>query len=339
MDEVETGHASAPGRVTLLGEHTDYNEGRALAIATPQRTSVTAAHGPKDSVEVVSSDLGTAATSLASPSGPPFVRIAAALARAAGTPGVRLSVSSELPIGAGLSSSAAYAVATALALGVSGDPVSVATACQSAERAAGSDVGLLDQLVVLLASRGAVVDLDFYGPTWTSIALPDAIGLTVVDSGERRTIARSAYRSRRDECEDAARVLGPLGRATRDGLASIDDPVLRRRARHVVSECERVLAAREALAREDLDAFGRLVDASHASLRDDFDASTPHVETARDQLRGMPGVVGVRLTGAGFGGALLVVHDPGVPIGLTGHWSSRLVASDGATVNSSRTPR
>lgn len=333
------GQASSPGRVTLLGEHTDYNDGRALAIATSQRTTVTATLGTRACVEVVSSNLGTATTRLAAPSGPPFVQIAAALARAAGAPGVRLEVSSDLPIGAGLSSSAAYAVAAALALGVTGDALSVARACQAAELAAGSDVGLLDQLAVLLAIRGTAIDLDFRGPTWTSIALPDAIGLSVVDSGERRTIAGSAYRTRRAECEAAARLIGPLGRATRDALASINDPVLRRRAHHVVTECERVVAAREVLLGEDAAGFGDLVDASHASLRDDFEASTPLVEAARDQLRGTPGVLGVRLTGAGFGGALLVVHDPGISIALAGHWSSRLVAAAGASVSSWTTPR
>ena len=334
-----TGRASSPGRVTLLGEHTDYNEGCALAIATPQRTTVVATPGPLGEVEVKSSDVGTATTSLAESSGPPHLRIAAALARAAGVPGVRLSVSSDLPIGAGLSSSAAYAVATALALGLSGDPVMVAKACQAAERDAGSDIGLLDQLVVLLASRGAVVDLDFVGPTWTSIELPDAIGLSIVDSGERRTIAGSGYRTRRKECDAAARVIGPLGRATRDGLGSIDDPVLRRRARHVISECERVVAARGALSDADLSAFGELVDAGHVSLRDDFEASTSLVEAVRDELRGMPGVVGVRLTGAGFGGALLVVHEPGASVALSDRWSSRLYASDGASVSSSPSTR
>jgi galactokinase len=341
MQVDELGRASSPGRVTLLGEHTDYNAGRALAVATTQRTTVTALSGPRGVVEVVSEELGAATTTLAAPSGPPFVRIAAALAIAASAPGVRLSVSSDLPIGAGLSSSAAYAVAVALALalGVAGDPLSVAAACQAAECAAGSDVGLLDQLTVLLATSGSAIDLDFSGPSWTSIALPDAVGLSVVDSGERRTIAGSAYRTRREECEAAARVLGPLGRASPAALASVEDPLLRRRARHVVFECERVQAGREALLRADLAGFGDLVDASHASLRDDFDASTPAVEAARDQLRGMRGVVGVRLTGAGFGGALLVVHDPAVTVALAGHWSSPLVAGAGAEVSQTPTAR
>jgi galactokinase len=333
------GRASSPGRVTLLGEHTDYNAGRALAVATTQRTTVSAWTGPRGSVEVVSEDLGTATTTLAAPSGPPFARIAADLARAASAPGVRLEVSSDLPIGAGLSSSAAYAVAVALALGVPGDPLSIATACQAAERAAGSDVGLLDQLTVLLVTRGEAIELDFGGPSWTSIALSHAIGLSVVDSGERRTITGSAYRTRREECEAAARVLGPLGLTSRAALGALDDPVLRRRARHVVAECERVQAAEEALRRADLAAFGALVDASHLSLRDDFDASTPAVEAARDQLRGMRGVVGVRLTGAGFGGALLVVHDPEATIALPGHWSSSLVGAEGARVSQPPTAR
>jgi galactokinase len=332
-DEQVARQASAPGRVTLLGEHTDYNEGCALAIATSQRTTVRATAAASGTVEVASSELGEAATTLAAPSGPPHLLLAVALATAMGSSGVRLEVDSELPLGAGLSSSAAYAVATALALGMTGDPVRLATACQVAERAAGSDVGLLDQLAVLLASRGCVVDLDFVGPTWTLIHLPGSIGLTVVDSGERRTIPGSAYRTRREECEAAANVVGPLGRATRDSLASIHDPVLVQRARHVISECERVVEARGALARADLRELGALVDAGHASLRDDFEASTPLVEAARDQLRRAPGVAGVRLTGAGFGGALLVVHDPDAAVALEGHWSSRLEAADGAAVS------
>jgi galactokinase len=250
-----------------------------------------------------------------------------------GSTGVHLSVSSDLPIGAGLSSSAAYAVACALALGLSGDPVTVATTCQAAEREAGSDVGLLDQLVVLLARAHEAVVIEFAEPTWDAIPVPRAIALSVVDSGERRTVAASAYRARRAECESAARVLGPLGRASRAELAGLTDPVLRRRARHVISECERVAAALEALRGSDLAGFGSLVDAGHESLRDDFDASTPVVEAARRELRGLPGVVGVRLTGAGFGGALLVVHEPGADVALAGRWSSQLVPSGGAIVS------
>jgi len=339
MPGVTTGRASSPGRVTILGEHTDYNEGCALAVATAQRTAVVASAAAAGVVEVVSSGLGEAATALAAPSGPAHLLLAAELVRAAGWPGAHLVVRSDLPIGAGLSSSAAYAVAIALALGMAPDPLSVAVACQAAERAIGSDVGLLDQLAVLLARQGAVVDLDFRGPTWSSIDLPQAIGLSVVDSGERRAIAGSAYRTRRAECQAAASAIGPLGRAGRDGLGSIHDLVLQRRARHVITECERVVAARDAIRRADLDGLGALVDAGHASLRDDFEASTTLVEAARDHLRRMPGVTGVRLTGAGFGGALLVVHDPDVTVVLEGRWSSRLVASDGASVSSSPTVR
>jgi galactokinase len=339
VTETEPGLASSPGRVTLLGEHTDYNGGCALGVATEQRTTVHATTARHGVLEVTSSALGSASTTLARPTGPPHLLLAASLARAAGVTAARLEVRSELPIGAGLSSSAAYAVATALALGMTGDPVTLARACQAAERAAGSDVGLLDQMVVLVARRGEIVDLDFIGPTATSMALPSSIGLSVVDSGERRTVAASAYKARREECKAAARVLGPLGRATRGQLTALDDPQLRRRARHVVAECERVDRARRALAAGDLVSFGVLVDEGHASLRDDFEASTPRVEAIRDVLRALPGVVGVRLTGAGFGGALLVVHEPDAAVALDGHWSSRLVPSDGASVSSTPTPR
>lgn len=336
MPPIGRSRADAPGRVTILGEHTDYNEGRSLGIATAQRTVVLAAPLAPGTVEVTSTSCGTASSSVAAPSGPAFVVLAAMLARTAGVDGVRLTVDGDLPVGAGLSSSASYAVGVALALGIKGTPLEVARVCQAAERATGSDVGLLDQLVILGAREGAVVELDFRGPTVGTFPLDDAIGLSVVDSGERRSVATSPYATRRAECAAAASAIGPLGRASLGDLDLLGDPVLVRRARHVVGECARVDVARAALADGDLTTLGRLLDEGHASLRDDFEASTPKVEAARHLLAGLPGVAGVRLTGAGFGGCLLVAHDPGADVTLPGRWSTRLVASAGAAVSDVR---
>ena len=325
--------ARAPGRVTILGEHTDYNEGRSLGIATTQGTVVLAEAGRPDTVEVTSSSLGTASCPVSRPDGPGFVVLAAALAGLAGVDAVRLDVSGDLPVGAGVSSSASYAVAVALALGLEGTVLEVARACQAAERSTGSDVGLLDPLVILAAREGSVVGLDFAGPTVDTFALHPAIGLSVVDSGERRSVSASAYATRRAECTAAAASIGPLGRARRRDLDRLTDPVLRRRARHVVTECDRVDVARGALHAGDLATLGRLLDEGHVSLRDDFEVSTPQVEAVRDRLAAHAGVVGVRLCGAGFGGCLVVAHDPGVEVAVPGAWASRLVGAGGASVS------
>lgn len=328
--------ASAPGRVTLLGEHTDYNAGSALAIATSERTEARASTTDDRVVEVRSTSLGTASCALdATGDAPAFVLLAASLARFAGVRGARIEVDGNLPIAAGLASSASYAVALALALGLSGTPVDLARTCQVAERTAGSDVGMLDQLAVITARPNRFVELDFATDVTSTCPLGEAIALTAVDSGVRRTVASTAYAQRRDECARAAAELGPLGAASPDDVASLRDEVLRRRARHVVTECARVRAARVLLESGDLLGFGAFVDEGHASLRDDFEVSTPVVEAARDALRAQRGVAGVRLTGAGFGGCLLVVHDPGTRVVADPRWSTALPGGAGPSVSRS----
>jgi galactokinase len=328
--------ASAPGRVTLIGEHTDYNAGCALAVATPQRTTAHSTMTDDGIVDVRSAALGNASCALEATGGAPFVILAAALTRAAGWRGARIDVDGDLPVGAGLASSASYAVAIALSLGMPDDPFELARACQAAERRAGSDVGLLDQLSILAARPGQVVDLDFAGPTTTTFPLADAIGLTAVDSGVRRLVSSSQYAARRAQCVEAANELGPLGGVTVGELASLTDPIIRRRARHVVTECARVRAARLLLHDGDLEGFGAVLDEGHASMRDDFETSAPRVEQLRDVLRAEDGVVGVRLTGAGFGGCLLVAHTPDFAVTSDGQWCTRLVGGPGAAVSSMR---
>lgn len=337
MSLVRHAVAHAPGRVTILGEHTDYNEGRSLAIATPQRTVVAVEPGVAGRLRIDSEALGSTSGAIGATAGPSQLVLAAALAREVGCDGASLRVTGDLPVGAGLSSSAAYAVAVALALGVGGGPLAIARSCQAAERAAGSDVGLLDQLAILTARDGAVVLLDFASLEVATVPLPPAIGLSAVDSGERRAVATTAYATRRAECEAAAARLGtPLGAATVGDLDRLVDEPLHRRARHVVTECARVDAGREAIAAGDVVGLGRLLDEGHESLRDDFETSTRGVEAARDALRALDGVLGVRLCGAGFGGCLVVAHDPAWSPSLPGRWSARLVGAAGASLSSSR---
>jgi len=325
--------ASSPGRVTILGEHTDYNGGVALGVATAERTTVDLVRRADGRVEVRSAALGVASGPLAATSGTAFLRLATALVRAACMDGATLLVGGDLPIGAGMSSSAAYAVATALALGIKGSALEIATTCRAAEAVSGSDVGLLDQLVVLHATRGTVVDLDFESGAVSTFALSDAVALSVVDTGERREVAGSAYAQRRAECARASAAVGTLGQATAADVARITEPVARRRARHVVTECARVVQGREALRTGDLAALGALLDEGHTSLRNDFEVTTPRVEAVRDEVLLTPGVAGARLVGAGFGGCLVVAHDPAVDLRDRGLPSRRLLPGPGASVS------
>jgi galactokinase len=222
---------------------------------------------------------------------PPWARyIAGVVAVVRPTVGGRGSVSTTLPIGAGLSSSAALEVATALALGFDGSVVELALACQRAEHlASGVPSGVMDQL----ASAGGLPDhallIDCATLEITPVPVPTSCDIVVIHSGTSRALAGSAYAQRRAELEAG-------------------DP---RRVRHVATENDRVLAFASAFRDGDLAAAGRLMVESHASLRDDFDVSTPGLDALVTRLCAMPGVHGARLTGAGFGGCVVALTDPG----------------------------
>jgi galactokinase len=244
------------------------------------------------------------------------------------TTGFTGEVRSDLPLGAGLASSAALEVAVALALGVDGDPVEVALACQRAEQAAtGVPCGVMDQLAATAAVAGCALLLDCASLDFTALPLPDGVEVVVVHSGERRSLAVTAYAERRRQCEAAAAEVGPLRSATPDDVEALADPVLRRRARHVVTENARVTAFAAALVAGDLVTAGRTMGDSHASLRDDFEVSTPLLDELVERLTATPGVYGARLTGAGFGGCVVALAAPGSPVQ---GW--RLRAVGGATV-------
>jgi galactokinase len=273
MTEPGLAEAFAPGRVNLIGEHTDYNRGLALAFAVPMGVTVTAV-------------CGTAVTDGV----PPLVQGAFAELRRAGVsvPDASVAIAADLPAGVGLSSSAAVCVATVLALvelaGVRPPPaLELAQLCQRIEHSLGVQSGLLDQLAVLLGRPGEATLIDF--ATFETRQVPvDLCGgrLALLDSGERRDLASSGYNQRRAEC--------------RAGLAP--------RMRHVDSENARVLAFADAMG--DPVTLGRLLNESHASLRDDFEVSTPAVEaTVRAALRA--GAFGARIMGGGFGGSVLAL--------------------------------
>jgi galactokinase len=317
--------AFAPGRANLIGEHTDYNEGLCLPFAVELGVTVTAKL--RDGAEVVSADLA---------GDDPYLRGALAELRRAGVdvPGCTVEVSSDLPREAGLSSSAALCVALVLALAAAAgeeppEPVELARMCSRIESEwTGAETGLLDQLASLLGEEGHALRLDMR--SLEAERVPLELGghfLAVLDSGAGRNLAESGYNERRDDCRRAAEALGVESlRDARDG-GGLPDP-LDRRVRHVISENERVDAAVAALGAGDLTGLGELLDASHASLRDDYEVSVPEVERAVDACK-EAGALGARIMGGGFGGSVLALFPPaaGPPDGAI-----RVSAGPGARV-------
>jgi galactokinase len=310
----------APGRVNLIGDHTDYHEGFVLPLAI-DRACVVAARPQEDgrvtvhSVELRSDGpVDVAADGSDAPGGvePPWGRYVAgvvrALADAGRAPvGVDAAVSSTVPVGAGLSSSAALEVAAALALADAGGltipATNLARACQRGEQlATGAPSGVMDQLVSLLGRADHALLIDCRTLAAEPIPLPDGLAVLVVHSGLPRTLAGTAYASRR---ADGERVAARLGVATLRE-ATLDDVRDEPRARHVVTENERVLEFADALRDGDTATLGSLLRASHASLRDDYEVSTPELDLAVNLLV-EHGAIGARLTGAGFGGCVVAL--------------------------------
>ena len=327
--------ARAPGRVNLIGDHTDYTGGFVLPMAVDRETTVELVRGG-DAVELSSDQedepvvvgLDVDDPSALSPEWARYVGGVVAAVRP--SVGGRGKVATTVPVGAGLSSSAALEVALALALGFEGSPLDLALACQRAEHlATGTGTGIMDQLASAAGRAGHALLVDCRSLEVTPVPLPppEDVEVVVVDSHQRRRVSASAYEERRADCEAAAAIIGPLRDATVAAVDALPDPRLRRRARHVVTENARVLAAVETLRAGDVAAAGRLMHASHVSLRDDFEVSTPELDGLVDRLTATPGVYGARLTGAGFGGSVVALAAPGTP---AQGWRVRAVA--GATV-------
>jgi galactokinase len=309
--------ASAPGRVNLLGEHTDYNDGFVLPTAIPQHTTVCLGFSPNDKYHVYSAELEEWVDLANTESTPEdfsrYVWGCIQVLEQAGhsVPPLNIFVTSSVPIGSGLSSSAALEVAmlrglrSLLQLEV--DDVAIAQLGQQAEiRYAGVQCGILDQMASSLADTEHLLFLDTRTLDRKLVPLPSETEILVIDSGIPRTLAGSGYNQRRAECEEAARRLGV--KALRDitdpqAVADLPEP-LRRRARHVITENNRVL---EAIQGVSASRFGELMNASHASLRDDYEVSVAGLDHLVDLLQQQSDVFGARLTGAGFGGACVAL--------------------------------
>ncbi|HEX2234282.1 MAG TPA: galactokinase family protein, partial [Thermoleophilaceae bacterium] len=323
--------AHGPGRVNVIGEHTDYNDGLCLPFAIGRGVTVTGEPLFGWRIEAVAADIGEEDSFeprgiMPKPGWRAFVRGVAAELQAAGSPlrGTRLEIAGDLPRGAGLGSSAAMCVALALTL-LGREPPDrreLARLCSQVERRwAGADTGLLDQLAVLLAEADHALRLDLRDLSATPV--PVELGdwtLAVLDSGAGREHSASGYNERRAECRAACDQLGlpSLRSAAAEDVARLPAP-LDARVRHVVSENGRVEEAVSALQTGDLEWLGRLLDASHASLREDYEVSTPEVERAVEACR-EAGAAGARVMGGGFGGSVLALYPPGaepVPGSLT----------------------
>jgi galactokinase len=310
--------ARAPGRVTLIGDHTDYNEGLSLPMALDLETRVTFTPDPNSFLIGLHSDQSP--TSWEIPLGHPAAvpagaQLAAALLSLANPPsGGTVTVTSTVPVGAGLSSSAAFSVALLMALGAADDPLTMARLCQSAEASAGSHVGLLDPLAIVAAEEGHALHIDFATLEMRPVALPATARFVVVHSGVSRRLHASPYATRRAECEQAANHIGrPLGRCDLGDLSALTEPVLRRRARHVITECARVREVERLLARGNLTGVGAVMTEGHRSLAEDYRVSVPAVDELVDQLARLPGVYGARMSGGGFGGCVIALCEEGSP--------------------------
>jgi galactokinase len=316
--------ARAPGRVNLIGEHTDYNGGDVLPTALPQETTVALARRADGTVRV-HTQLGDATVAFAlgeeravgawSDYVQGCTRALAHAGHAIG--GFDAAIASTLPAGSGLSSSAALTVALlralreAYALGL--DDVALARLAHTAESEfVGARVGPMDQMVVSVGSVGSAVFLHTRTLAWEAVALPASADLVVVDSGVRHTLAAGGgYAARRAECARAAALLATtdlcaLGPEALGRIAALPAP-LDRRVRHVVTEHARVARAVAAMRADDVETLGQLFLASHASQRDDYQVSVPETDCLVELSWSDADVFGARLTGGGFGGAVVIL--------------------------------
>jgi galactokinase len=317
--------ARAPARANLLGEHTDYNDGFVLPTPLPYVTTVAVGPGPAGMIEAHAARFNETKTRPldAPPAGDWLdyvlgcVRVA--IQEGAVVEGVRVTIDSDVPMGAGISSSAALEVATLRALrdwlGLDLDDVQVAKLGQRAESGyVGMPCGIMDQMVSSLGTPGQALFLDTRSLEHRLLPLPASHALAVVHSGVAHRLTDGGYRQRRSECEAAAAALNvkslrDLDVADLPAIAALPEP-LNRRARHVVTENRRVLEGVVALERADAAAFGRLMVESHASQRDDYSVSLPEIDALVDTAL-KHGAIGARLTGGGFGGCIIaLVEDP-----------------------------
>lgn len=331
----------APGRVNLMGAHLDYNGGPVLPLAVDRGTGVLARRARGRELVLASETVpgvvrfeldGLPEAARGHWSDYPLGVVRALLGEGRAAVGLELLYHGDLPVGAGLASSASLCLATAHAcdalweLGLTSRE-RIRAALASERDFVGLPCGILDPTAIELARRGEVLSLDCGSGEYRYLPFDDAtLSISVADSGVRRELVSGAYGERVGECRRVLRALQAsrpgllhLCEATEEELERIAGtlaPAELRRARHVLSEVDRTRAAREALRSGRGEELGELLSRTHASLRDDFEVSCPELDALVEEAVRAPGVLGARLVGAGFGGCVLVLHEPGVEAGL-----------------------
>jgi galactokinase len=313
-----------PGRVNLIGDHTDYTGGLALPMAIDRWTVLTGRRSGHRIELTSDAETGTVDLSLPLAIEPSSVEpawgrfVAGVVAEMAPPMGLQGRLDTTIPVGAGLSSSAALGLAVALALGFDGSALELAQLCRRAEhRATGVPTGIMDQLCIASTQPGHATLLDCHTLGVTQVPVPPEARIAVIFVAHR-TLDGSPYADRVAQCAAAEAIIGPLRLATPHDVDRLDDALLRRRARHVVAENARVRRFAQALHAGDLTAAGREMRASHDSLRHDYEVSTPQIDAVVEHLHTVPGVYGARLTGGGFGGCVVALCAPGLD--LPGAW-------------------
>jgi galactokinase len=331
---------SAPGRVNLIGEHTDYNDGFVLPMAIDRRTVVAAARRDDSKVKVKSKSFAKSEEFDLEHPGPKqrgsFLDYVEGTAQALKERGIALAgadllIDSDIPLGAGLSSSAALEISVGLALSSVADEndltrVELALAGQAAEHVyVGTTCGIMDQFIASLGQSDHALLIDCRTLDATPVPMaPPGIVLLVCDTTVKHELASSEYNKRRSECQEGVDILRqvlPRVRALRDvSVAQFEEhetrlpDLVRRRCRHVVTENARTLAAARALLKNELTEFGRLMVSSHRSLKQDYEVSCPELDLCVDVATSTPGVYGARMTGGGFGGCTVnLVTDRAAP--------------------------
>jgi galactokinase len=316
----------APGRVNLIGEHTDYSGGFVLPTVIPQTTAVAVAANADGASRAWSASVPHDQQQLRFVVGEEartstwvdYVQGATAVLRAAGhrVGGFDAVIRSEVPLGSGLSSSASLTVAVLRALRdlfqLHIDDVVLAGLARRVETDfIGVPVGVMDPIACALGAANHALFLDTRDLSWQLVRIPSTAEFAVINSGISHSHATGSYRQRRQECDAATRALGvhEIRDLSEYGQRRIEQlpEFLRKRARHIVSENARVLAAVEALRKRDMARFGVLMDESHASLRDDYEISLPQIDRMVEIARSQRGVLGARITGGGFGGSIVVL--------------------------------
>ncbi len=319
----------APGRTNLIGEHTDYNDGFVLPAAIDRATCVAIAPRHDRILNIHSEHFNeTIQFNLDEKNATPrkhwsdYVRGVAILLQQSGVtvPSADILIRSDVPLGAGLSSSASLEVATAFALLAQANRelprLEIAQLCQRAENEfVGAHVGIMDQFVSCFGQSNHAIFLDCRSLAHEAVPLPTNIRLIMCNTMVKHEIASGAYNERRENCEEAVAILKKaipnihaLRDVTPDQLqkrAQLLPDLLYRRARHVVTENARVLAAREALLNNNLESLGTLMQKSHASLRDDYEVSCNELDVMVNLANNFPGCLGSRMTGGGFGGCTI----------------------------------